>query len=200
MLYLYAIAFLILSASGAHFMGENCRPSEWTSHSQQYPILGFSVQDNVNRLYLSIRGGASNIPDDPNRSDLMPGTDKVLVHLSIDLSWIWGKLTDRETYASLLGRFWQSFSRITKFPDSNLKFKRIAVNILAYLRLVNEKSVLKAFHGPFARAESFAVDKGKFILLYIENGDSKVPNIASIRYRNALANEFLGNFINDQVQ
>ena len=130
----------------------------------------------------------------------MLGKDRELVHLTVDLKWLWSKLTNKATYINFAKNIINSLSRLTRFSDKSLQMKHVAINILAYIRLVNEKSVIRLFQGTIARAETYAITTGRYILLYIEDGNSELPNIASIRYRNAFANEILGNFINEKVR
>ena len=152
------------------------------------------------RRLLTIRGG-NNEEDPSNRSnrELVLGKDRELVHFSVDLKWVWSKLTDKSTYIDFMRSSWREIRNLAGVVDSGCEFKAIAIEILRDIRLTNSGSCIKLFQGNMKLAEWLATNTGRFILIYIEDGDVKMPSPSSIKYRHSLGDSNLGKYINDEV-
>lgn len=160
------------------------------------------TEEGVHRLCIRA-GGQSAGSNSYDRSELMNpelylGKDRELVHFSVDLRWIWLKLTDKHTYINFLKSTWNAITSIYTLADGSNEVKDSVIDIMYYIRSINDKSPLKFFHGSLSRAEWLATTTGRFLLVYIEEGSSKTPSITSLQYRHALADTNLGQFINEQ--
>lgn len=147
-----------------------------------------------------VRGGQSG-DNTSGRADkeLVLGKDRELVHFAIDLKWVWKKVTDKMTYINFMKASWRKMKSIAGVTSSGQEFKNIAVDILHYIRSVNVGSTLKLFLGDIELAEWLATTTQRFILVYIEDGTSRLPSSESIQYRRVLSDNSLGDFINDKV-
>lgn len=143
-----------------------------------------------------LRGGKDD--KNPGR-ELVLGKDRELVHLSVDLKWVWAKLTDKLTYINILKTSWREIKSLVGVVDSSIQFKENAIEILCYIRSISPESRIRLFQGDFKAAEWLAFNTGRFVLVYVEDGNSKFPSIGSMHYRNALSFPPLGDYINDQV-
>lgn len=147
---------------------------------------------------LMVRGGNDGASKKPGR-ELVLGKDRELVHLSVDLKWVWSKLTDKSTYINILKTSWRELKYLVGVVDSSKEFKDNAIEILCYIRSISTESRIKLFQGNIKAAEWLALNTGRLVLIYVEDGNAKFPSIGSMHYRNALSLPLLGNFINDQV-
>ena len=166
-----------------------------------YP-LKFNVLIDRKRLgrLLAIRGG-NNEEDPSNRSnrELVLGKDRELVHFSVDLMLVWSKLTDKSTYIDFMRSSWRGIRNFAGVVDSENEFKAIAIEILRDIRLTNSGSCIKLFQGNMKLAEWLATNTGRFVLIYIEDGNIKTPSSSSVKYRYSLGDSNLGKYINDEV-
>lgn len=148
----------------------------------------------------TIRGGNKD-DDSANRPDkeLILGKDRELVHFSVDLKWVWAKLTDKSTYIDFMRSSWRGVRDLAGVVDSEKEFKVIAIEILRDIRSTNSGSCIKLFQGNMKLAEWLATNTGRFILIYVEDGNVKSPSPTSVKYRHSLGDSLLGKFINDEV-
>jgi hypothetical protein len=147
---------------------------------------------------IMLRGGNDGNSKNPGR-ELVLGKDRELVHLSVDLKWVWKKLTNKSTYINILKTSWREMKNLIGVKDSSNQFKESAIEMLCYIRSISPESQIRLFQENIKAAEWLALNTGRFVLVYIEDGNAKFPSIDSMHYRNALSFPPLGNFINDQV-
>ena len=165
------------------------------------PILGLRKGSFLRHAtILNLRGGEngdewSNRPD----KELVLGKDRELVHFSVDLKWVWSKMTNKLTYIDFMRSSWKGIRYLAGLEDSDKLFKEIAVDMLQHIRSINDESSLKLFQGNIKLAEWLSMNTGRLILIYIEDGSAKSPTSNSIQYRIALSDSLLGKFINQEV-
>lgn len=151
---------------------------------------------NFDLSNLNIRGGNSN--DDLSNRPL--GKDRELIHFSVDLKWVWNKISDKMTYLTFIRNIYDSIKDFAGIVDSKEEFKGIAIDLLHDIRLINPSSHLKLILGDIKTAEWLAKKMNRIILIYIEDGDVNSPSDVSMQYRKVLSDPVLGDFINNQVQ
>jgi hypothetical protein len=145
-------------------------------------------------------GGGANEDFMSFRRDLILGKDRELLYFSVDLKWMFGRLTDKHTYVSILRGAWKFLSRLWGGFAGTKDSKDAAVDILQYIRSVNPDSPVKLFQSSsLQRAEWLALATERLLLVYIEDGDTRLPTPDSIHYRRALSDQSLGHLINEQV-
>ena len=170
--------------------------------------------NKATRMYLNeFRGGGSsyagigrpaNIDNNDEdvrstRSSKFLGKDREVVHLNVDLKWIWSKITDRNTYLGIINHWWGIATKAFDRWSGRQEFKDICIDILLHIRSVNLDTKIRVFHGSIVTAARFAANTNRLLLLYIEDGDSREPSSHSTFFRNALSNSTLGNIINEKV-
>ena len=168
--------------------------------SDSYPLISRGKHYSRAKV-CQVRGG-DNSDDASKRPDreLVLGKDRELVHFSVDLKWVWGKLTDKLTYINFMRSSWRGIRDLLGVVDSGKEFKEIAIGILQHIRSINSESPLRLFQGDVKLAEWLSMTTGRFILVYIEEGNTKSPSISSVQYRYALSDSVLGKYINDEVR
>lgn len=169
----------------------------WSSHVGRYQSDGRDLRSKVLRFY---GGGGSN--DSPHRVDreLVLGKDRELIHFAIDLKWVWGIITDKQTYINFVKSSWRGIRNLAGVTNGGKEFRDIAVEILHYIRSVNHESTVKLFLGSIKMAEWLAANTERLVLVYIEDVSTKSNFECCMNYRRALSDPLLGDFINDKVQ
>ena len=104
------------------------------------------------------------------------------------------------TYIDFMRSSWRGIRDLVGVVDSDKEFKDIAIDILNHIRSINGGSSIKLFQGNIKLAEWLAVNTGRFILIYIEDGNAKAPSLNSVQYRYALSDSVLGKYINEEVR
>ena len=133
--------------------------------------------------------------------DAAIGKDREIFHLAIDLKWLWCTIIDGSTWLNLLSKIGSKIKSITTTKDVDKResrFREIVTDILIGIKVFNRASTLKLFLGDLKQIEKMSTMNAKFVVVYVEGGDSKVPTRESIEYRKALADISLGNILNEQ--
>jgi hypothetical protein len=169
--------------------------SNW-SHSNIIDSRRFFDDDC--KEVLRIRGGGQKDLNQPD-VELVLGKDRELVYFSVDLKWVWSKLIDKKTYVDCLRCAWGGIKDLAGVVDSSQEFKEIAIELLQYIRSIDSESPIKLFAGNIKQAELLAVNTGRLILIYIEDGNVDSPSLKSMECRNCLSSQVLGKLINDEV-
>jgi hypothetical protein len=133
--------------------------------------------------------------------DAVIGKDREIFHLAIDLKWLWCTMIDGSTWLNLLSKIGKKIKSLTTSKDGEKResrFREIVSDILIGIKVFNRASTLKLFLGDLKQMEKVSTMNAKFVVVYVEGGDSKVPSRESIEYRKALADISLGNMLNDQ--
>ena len=133
--------------------------------------------------------------------DAAIGKDREIFHLAIDLRWLWCTMIDGSTWLNLLSKIGKKIKSLTTSKDGEKResrFREIVSDILIGIKVFNRASSLKLFLGDLKQMEKVSTINAKFVVVYVEGGDSKVPSRESIEYRKALADISLGNMLNEQ--
>lgn len=132
--------------------------------------------------------------DDLNqKSTIIFGKDREIFHASVDLKWVIQMLFSKQLWANV-GKYACAMIGI---KDVKKQQHEIGICILSYIRHISQKSTILIFNGDLEQAYHYARQKGKFILFYIEHGTINKKSENSIAHRYALADKFLGSFINE---
>ena len=191
--------------------------SNSNSHSHSYRNQYYSINkinnnnnndnDNNNTYFntiydnnIFIKGGDVNmgyrlVPD------AALGKDREIFHLAIDLKWLWSTIIDDSTWLNLLNKFLKKIKSLTSSKNAvkrENRFKEIVTDILIGIKVFNRASTLKLFLGDLKQMEKMSTMNAKFVVVYVEGGDSKVPSRESLEYRKALSDISLGSMLNEQ--
>ena len=157
-----------------------------------------------------------------NDADLMLGKDREIFHAALDLKWMWSKATNKDTWVGFAKGVVQSVTRFFTSDANDKLFRDIASDILSDIQIYKlnadidglsgcadgptdggtdasgASSDLRVFVGNIRQAKEHALLRGKFIVAYIEEGDTKLPTAESIEFRKALSNPKLSAMLNSQ--
>jgi len=181
-----------------------------SNNNQYYTIYMNDNDHNNNNAYFNtkygnnifIKGGDNNnnmgyrlVPD------AALGKDREIFHLAIDLKWLWCTIIDGSTWLNLLTHVGKKIRSLRSSKDAikrENRFKEIVTDILIGIKVFNRASSLKLFLGDLKQMEKMSSMNAKFVVVYVEGGDSKVPTRESLEYRKALSDLSLGNMLNEQ--
>lgn len=157
------------------------------------------------------------------RSDFVFGKDRELFHASIDLKWLFGAISSKNTWISLFVCVMEKVKRLNSDYDSLIKYRETASEILLKFRYHNRDTELrlgpnkKASHtfkclfdqlcvSPFRvyqnsllSGQSIAVAKRRLLVYYIEENVQN-PSIETTEYRHALSDSAIGDTLNERVR
>jgi len=134
---------------------------------------------------------------------LLLGKDREVFHASIDLRRAWSRLTDRSLWIELFQRVVKTISHVSGNDENQDLFKEIAIEMVFAIQKNNPDSRIKLFQGTLKQAEQFARRKGRFIVLYIEDGspslnqDSRSAQACDY-FRKAFAENYLADVLNEK--
>lgn len=150
---------------------------------------------------MKIRSGDLSADDfESPITEVVLGQDRDLIHVSVDLKWLFKTLTDQKKWNELTFSITSAFLRFFGIVDNEKIFVKNAISVLSSIRNINKHSTLKLFRGNLQQAEIYSSSVNKLIILYLEDVSVSASFSTSpkcLAYRVALANTELGNFIND---
>jgi hypothetical protein len=146
-----------------------------------------------------------------NDAELMLGKDREIFHIALDLKWLVRKTFNPSTWTNIFVSLKDGLVSLVSLNKKNGKlYKDIATSLLAgiyeYKQIENNSSasggssnnddMIKIFFGNLKQAEEFSLKKGKFIVMYIEEG-TRTPSLSSIEYRKAFGETALSTSLNN---
>lgn len=147
-----------------------------------------------------------------NDADLMLGKDREIFHIAVDLKWLVSKTFNPTTWTNIFVALKDGLVSLVSLSKKNEKlYKDIATSLLAGIyehKLMennssatgiggNNDDMIKIFYGNLKQADVFSLKKGKFIVMYIEEGTSRTPSLSSIEYRKAFGETALSTLLNN---
>lgn len=188
-----------------HFVICNSNHNNVYSNSIKHSNAFINTTTNIkySKSLLNLYGGDNNNNGMGYRlvQDAAIGKDREIFHLAIDLKWLWCTIIDGSTWLNLLSKIGNKIKSLTTSKDNEKResrFREIVSDILIGIKVFNRASSLKLFLGDLKQMEKISTMNAKFVVVYVEGGDSKVPSRESIEYRKALSDISLGNMLNDQ--
>lgn len=129
------------------------------------------------------------------------GKDRELFHASIDLKWLFDKVSDKTTWVALFDSAMERVKRFHLGYEAEHQYRLSASKAAEDIRdLEPGEFSLRVFQNSLHEAQHVALLKNKCILFYCEEEIvDMIPSLETFLFRKALCDHHLGRYINNQV-